>query len=97
MRKHLIALLLLCSFAYAHTVTLTWQLSPTQAKWQSIYRQIGCTGAYVKRAQVSNTTVEWVDTTVKNGKTYCYYVTMTDEEKVMSQPSNVVQVEIPNE
>ena len=95
-----IFLVLAASCCAQHTVTLSWQLSPDQTLRQNIYRQNGCTGAFVKRAQVSNTTVEWTDTEtdgIKNGKTYCYYVTATYSDKVLSGPSNIAEVTIPEE
>ena len=92
-----LAMLLLSTAALAHTVTLTWQLSPANdAIRQSIYRQVDCTGPWVRRANVSTTTVEWVDEHVKDGKTYCYYVSVTTNTKETAA-SNVAQAVIPTE
>jgi len=94
--KRWLIVLSLYGVAQAHTVILTWHLStdPTP-KSQSIYRSEGCTGVYVRRAVLPNYVVEWTDKTLKNGATYCYYVTVTDENRRMSEPSNVVEVTIP--
>jgi hypothetical protein len=76
------------------TITLSWQLAPEQTQRQEVYRQINCTGAWVRRATVSNTTVEWTDVTTKPGMTYCYYVdAVTRDGK--SGPSNIVSVTVP--
>jgi fibronectin type 3 domain-containing protein len=66
-------------------------------KYQSVWRQEGCTGAYVRRAEVSSTENMWTDEHVKDGTTYCYYVTVTDRDKNTSGSSNIVTVTIPTE
>lgn len=59
----------------AHSVTLTW--TPTTRPGsirQSVQRQIGCTGAWVQRAQAAPGTTAWTDNVVAAGKTYCYQI-----------------------
>lgn len=82
-----------------HTVVLSWQLSEdSNPAYQSIYRQIACTGPVVKVGEVNATAVEWTDKHVVNGKKYCYYVTVRDRLlKESSIPSNIESVEIPLE
>ena len=78
-----------------HYVTLSWQLSDApMPKNQQVWRSKGCTGQYAKRATVSSTTVNYDDPAV-GGLTYCYYVTVTNEEHEVSGPSNVAQAVIP--
>lgn len=95
--KTLFTLLFLCSACFAHTVTLSWQLSESIAPTQSVYRSAGCTGTYVRQAQVSSTTVEWTDNNVRDSKTYCYYIDLTSKGIPVSGPSNVATVTIPSE
>src|ERR1700734_2184653 len=91
-------LLLLCAMSFAHTVTLTWVLSADKTPLhQNLWRQIGCTGAFKMYAQVPANVATFTDSKVKNGLTYCYYVTMTDKPtKVVSGPSNIATAIIPN-
>jgi hypothetical protein len=91
-------LLLLCAMSFAHTVTLTWVLSADKTPLhQNLWRQIGCTGAFKMYAQVPANVATFTDSKVKNGLTYCYYVTMTDKPtKVVSGPSNTATAIIPN-
>jgi hypothetical protein len=92
----LLTLFFLCSVAWAHTVTLTWVTPDYDTIRYSVYRQNKCIGAFVKRVQVLETT--WTDTAgLTDGEAFCYYVTATNKAKVESEPSTVVQVQIPTE
>ena len=78
-----------------HYVTLSWQLSDAPSpKNQQVWRSKDCTGAYVKRATVSNTTMTYDDPALA-GVTYCYYVTVTNDAHEVSGPSNVATAVIP--
>lgn len=82
--------------ASLHTVTLTWILSTEDGvRWQNIYRQNNCAGPLVRRAQVTDTTVEWTDESVKSGATYCYRVGIQEGTQNVAL-SDAVQVVIPN-
>jgi hypothetical protein len=82
-----------------HSTYLSWELSTVDHPlFQNVYRQVKCTGAFVRRAKPSNTVVDWTDTAVKSGLKYCYYVTVTanvNGVKTESGPSNTVEVTIP--
>lgn len=93
-----ILLFALMSCALAHDVNLSWQLSTCpMPDHQTVYRTTNCTknGPYVVRVRPTNTTVEWDDTKVTAGATYCYYVTVTDIDGEESPPSNIIKVQIP--
>lgn len=79
-----------------HTVTLTWKYSkPQPLKFQFVFRQIGCVGKFVQRAQLSPTTSIWIDSSVATKTTYCYCLTAQGTSKVISSPSNVVKTTVP--
>jgi len=99
----LFATLLLSVCAHAvlssHTVSLTWDLSQSDIPItrQQIWRQINCTGPYVRKVQLGPTAVQWEDTRVMAGFTYCYYIVAIDDTGLVSEPSNVVTVTLPEE
>ena len=81
--------------AAKYTVALSWRLSVAASpKNQQVWRSKGCTGSYVKRATVSNTTVTYDDPALA-GETYCYYVTVTNDDHEVSGPSDVATAVIP--
>lgn len=90
-------LCLFCGTALAHTVTLTWTLSSDATPLrQNVWRQKGCTGKFAMRAQLGATAATFTDLTVKNGISYCYYVTVTDKTtKKVSPASNIATAVIP--
>jgi|TARA_R110000868_G_scaffold310132_1_gene571414 hypothetical protein len=90
------SLLLFCGTASAHTVTLSWTPSTDATPLhQNLWRQTGCTGTYEMRVELAATVSTFIDPNVKNGMSYCYYVTVTDKSKKISPESNVVTAVIP--
>ena len=89
-----LALSTACFAATTHTVTFMWSLSPDYTHSQAVYRQKNCVGAFVRREMLSNTAVEWTDTHVADGATYCYMVTAIYPDGGTAN-SNVVTVTIP--
>lgn len=73
-------------------ITLTWHVTTSPSSTaQRIFRQIGCTGAWVQRAQVNPAVTTWDDTATKKGTTYCYYVEAVFPKQVVSGHSNTTQ------
>lgn len=94
-------LLLIVLAVQRHTVNLTWipSVSPS-LKYQELWRGVGCQPdcsacTFDKRKKLPVTATNWIDANVKNGETYCYYVTVTDKTGKMSDPSNIAQAVIP--
>jgi len=81
-----------------HAATLKWIPSPTNGVTATfIYRAKSPCTSFAKKAQVSNNITTWVDTSVAQTKTYCYYVTghCPKCSPQDSNPSNKVQIKIP--
>lgn len=82
-----------------HTVTLTWVLSTCDnPAYQTMYRKHSYKNAkWIKVGlNLPNTEVSWTDTHVVSGLVYYYYVTVTDMDGNESDPSDIVEVTIPN-
>lgn len=81
-----------------HSVTLTWFLSSSNSpQWQTIWRADNCVTWY-RHAYVSPTSVQFMDSKVRAGETYCYAVTVHDSEfHKTSSLSNIVRVTVPND
>lgn len=91
----LILFLLVSSLALAHTVELDWSPVPPGCIRQAIWRQIGCQGTFVRRAQALPAVETWIDNAAVNGKTYCYYIEFVFADGVKSQFSTTASATIP--
>jgi fibronectin type 3 domain-containing protein len=80
----------------AHSVTLTWNPSPSSVIGYDVYRstQSGISYTLLNSGPVSTTS--FTDSTVTKGQTYFYVVTAVDSALVQSGFSNEVFVTIPS-
>jgi hypothetical protein len=93
-------LLLLAALADAAGVQLQWDYPPAPnnpAVGFSVYRQYDCAGPVVKLNPdpLPLVPTAYTDRAVQAGRTYCWFVVAQDGFGTKSDPSNTVQVRVP--
>ena len=95
----LIALYALLGLAQAATVLLAWDYNTPNpdapAATFSIYRQSSCIGPFTVVQTQAATQLTWTDTQVTPGLSYCWQVTAVSAAGKESEPSNVLQFQVP--
>ena len=90
--RALSVILLFVSFSFAHQVTLSWQ--DNDPVTFNVYRA-GCLTCAKKQLATGLSSPAYVDTTVKAGKKYFYWVTAVNQNGE-SAYSNYAKATIPN-
>jgi fibronectin type 3 domain-containing protein len=84
------------SRSVAHSVTLTWDASPSPTtSGYNIYRSTVSGGGYARINSSPVGSLSYVDTTISGGAIYYYVATAVDVNGDESTPSNEMQVIIP--
>jgi hypothetical protein len=82
--------------AAAHSVTLSWLASNSNAIAYNIYRGMQPKGPYSKINSSPQPKATFTDGSVQGGQTYFYVTTALNKHGKESKPSNQVQVTIPS-
>jgi hypothetical protein len=80
----------------AHSVTLTWDASPSPVGGYVVYRATEAYGPFTQLDLTLPGTTQYMDTAVEDGHTYFYMVTSFDTSNQQSVPSNEVSATIPS-
>jgi hypothetical protein len=79
----------------AHTIKLQWNASTSTVAGYRVYRSPVSGGAYVLLTSSLLTPLSYVDSTVQNGKNFCYQVTAVDSTGTESFASNEACAAVP--
>ena len=82
--------------AAAHSVTLSWRTTGSNATGYNIYRGLKAQGPFTKINSNPHRNATFTDHSVQSGQTYFYVATALSKKGKESKPSNQVQVTIPN-
>jgi len=78
-----------------HSVTLTWNASPSGVAGYRAYRSSASGGPYTSLNSAPISQLRWTDSTVKSDTTYYYVVTSVAADSAESDYSNQVSADIP--
>jgi len=78
-----------------HSVTLSWKASTSKVVGYNVYRSYPPGAPFIKLTPQSVPAIQYIDTTVKAGNTYMYYVTSVNSKGVESRPSGQVAITVP--
>lgn len=76
-----------------HSVTISWNASPSPAAGYNVYRKTAHGGPILLAIRISGT--QYTDRTVVAGETYSYSVTSVDTKGRESKPSADITVTVP--
>lgn len=78
-----------------HPVTVTWTAGAAPVTGYYVYRASPPGGPIVKLTPLPIATNQYVDRTAEPGRTYAYFVTSVDSQKIESKPSETATVKVP--
>jgi fibronectin type 3 domain-containing protein len=81
--------------ATPHSITVTWDASPSIVSGYVVYRSTDTVGPFIPVQTTLAATMQYTDTNVVAGQTYFYMVTAYDSALVESIPSNLVSATVP--